>query len=159
MHMTPPTTLLRNGTLYDGAGGPPVRGDVLIRGDRIAAVGELRGESADRSIDLDGLAVAPGFINMLSWATESLIEDGRSMSDIKQGVTLEVMGEGTSMGPLNDEMKQARDTILSTADITYDIEWDDPGRISGVPRAQGRGDQCGVLRRLVHAAHSRRRLR
>ena len=117
------TTLLRNGTLYDGAGGPPVRGDVLIRGDRIAAVGDLPRESANTTIDLDGLAVAPGFINMLSWATESLIEDGRSMSDIKQGVTLEVMGEGTSMGPLNDEMKQARDTILSTADITYDIEW------------------------------------
>ena len=117
------TTLLRNGTLSDGTGSPPVRGDILIRGDRIAAIGDLRAESAARVIDLDGLAVAPGFINMLSWATESLIEDGRSMSDIKQGVTLEVMGEGTSMGPLNDEMKQARDTILSTADITYDIEW------------------------------------
>ncbi len=121
--MTTSTTLLRNGTLYDGAGGPPVRGDLLIRGDRIAAVGDLSAETAARVIDLDGLAVAPGFINMLSWATESLIEDGRSMSDIKQGVTLEVMGEGTSMGPLTDEMKQARDTILSTADITYDIEW------------------------------------
>ena len=121
--MTMTTTLLRNGTVYDGTGGPPVSGDILVRGDRIAAVGDLRPESAARVIDLDGLAVAPGFINMLSWATESLIEDGRSMSDIKQGVTLEVMGEGTSMGPLNDEMKQTRDTILSTADITYDIEW------------------------------------
>ncbi len=117
------STLLRNGTIYDGSGAPPVTADILIQGDRIAAIGDLRHESASRVIDLDGLAVAPGFINMLSWATESLIEDGRSMSDIKQGVTLEVMGEGTSMGPLNDEMKRTRDTILSTADIEYDIEW------------------------------------
>jgi len=121
--MTQPTTLLRNGTIYDGTGSPPTTADLLIRGDRIAAVGDLHAESPARIIDLDGLAVAPGFINMLSWATESLIEDGRSMSDIKQGVTLEVMGEGTSMGPLNDEMKRNRDTILSTADIQYDIEW------------------------------------
>ncbi|MDE2749067.1 MAG: D-aminoacylase [Chloroflexota bacterium] len=121
--MTQPTTLLRNGTLYDGTGRPPTTADLLIRGDRIAAIGDLRAESAANVIDLDGLAVAPGFINMLSWATESLIEDGRSMSDIKQGVTLEVMGEGTSMGPLSDEMKRNRDTILSTADIQYDIEW------------------------------------
>ena len=121
--MTPPTTLLRNGTIYDGTGAPPITGDILITGDRIAAVGDLRHQTAATVIDLDGLAVAPGFINMLSWATESLIEDGRSMSDIKQGVTLEVMGEGTSMGPLNEEMKKTRDTILSTADIIYDIEW------------------------------------
>ena len=121
--MTQPTALLRNGTIYDGTGASPVSGDILISGDRIAAIGDLRDHSAATVIDLDGLAVAPGFINMLSWATESLIEDGRSMSDIKQGVTLEVMGEGTSMGPLNDEMKKTRDTILSTADIIYDIEW------------------------------------
>ena len=117
------TTLLRNGAIYDGSGSPAFTGDILIHGDRIAAIGDLRAESAAQTIDLDGLAVAPGFINMLSWATESLIEDGRSMSDIKQGVTLEVMGEGTSMGPLNDDMKRNRDTILSTADIHYDIEW------------------------------------
>ncbi len=121
--MTQPTTLLRNGTIYDGTGAPPITADILIRADRISAIGDLRDQSASRTIDLDGLAVAPGFINMLSWATESLIEDGRSMSDIKQGVTLEVMGEGTSMGPLSDAMKQTRDTILSTADIHYDIEW------------------------------------
>ncbi len=117
------STLLRNGTIYDGRGAPPITADLLITGDRISAIGDLRAESAKNIIDLDGLAVAPGFINMLSWATESLIEDGRSMSDIKQGVTLEVMGEGTSMGPLSDEMKRSRDTILSTADIQYDIEW------------------------------------
>ncbi len=117
------STLLRNGTIYDGRGAPPITADLLITGDRISAIGDLRAESAKNIIDLDGLAVAPGFINMLSWATESLIEDGRSLSDIKQGVTLEVMGEGTSMGPLSDEMKRSRDTILSTADIQYDIEW------------------------------------
>ena len=121
--MTQPTTLLRNGTIYDGSGAPPITADIAISADRISAIGDLRDHSAAHTIDLDGLAVAPGFINMLSWATESLIEDGRSMSDIKQGVTLEVMGEGTSMGPLSDEMKKSRDTILSTADIQYDIEW------------------------------------
>lgn len=115
--------LLRNGTIYDGSGAQPLRGDLAIHGDKIAAVGSLGKASAAQTIDLDGLAVAPGFINMLSWATESLIADGRSISDIKQGVTLEVMGEGTSMGPLNDEMKRSRDTILSIADIDYDIEW------------------------------------
>lgn len=115
--------LLRNGTIYDGSGAQPLRGDLAIHGDKIAAVGGLGKASAAQVIDLDGLAVAPGFINMLSWATESLIADGRSISDIKQGVTLEVMGEGTSMGPLNDEMKRSRDTILSIADIDYDIEW------------------------------------
>ena len=121
--MTTSTTLLRNGTIYDGTGAPPITADILISGDRISAIGDLRDQTGANTIDLDGLAVAPGFINMLSWATESLIEDGRSMSDIKQGVTLEVMGEGTSMGPLSDEMKRNRDTILSTADIHYDIEW------------------------------------
>ncbi len=115
--------LLRNGTIYDGSGAQPLRGDLAIQGDKIADVGSLGRASAAQVIDLDGLAVAPGFINMLSWATESLIADGRSISDIKQGVTLEVLGEGTSMGPLNDEMKRSRDTILSIADIDYDIEW------------------------------------
>ena len=121
--MTQPTTLLRNGTIYDGTGAPPITADILIRGDRISEIGDLRDTYTARTINLDGLAVAPGFINMLSWATESLIEDGRSLSDIKQGVTLEVMGEGTSMGPLSDAMKLTRDSILSTADIHYDIEW------------------------------------
>jgi len=115
--------ILRNGTIYDGTGADPMTGDVAIQDDKIVAVGDVGDASGTQEIDLDGLAVAPGFINMLSWATESLIEDGRSMSDIKQGVTLEVMGEGTSMGPLSDEMKKKRDTILTTADIKYNIEW------------------------------------
>lgn len=115
--------ILRNGRLFDGTGDDPIVGDVAIRGDKIVAVGDVGDATAAQEMDVHGLAVAPGFINMLSWATESLIEDGRSMSDIKQGVTLEVMGEGTSMGPLSDEMKRKRDTILTTADIMYDIEW------------------------------------
>ena len=99
----------------------PVEGDIGVLGDRIAAVGDLDGRLGHREIDASGLAVAPGFINMLSWANESLIEDGRSLSDIRQGVTLEVMGEGFSMGPLNEEMKQeARER---QNDIRYDIEW------------------------------------
>ena len=97
--------ILRGGTLYDGSGNAPVRGDVAIHGDRIAVIGDLADARGREEIDVHGLAVAPGFINMLSWATESLIQDGRSQSDIRQGVTLEVMGEGHSMGPLNDEMK------------------------------------------------------
>jgi N-acyl-D-amino-acid deacylase len=115
--------ILRNGTIYDGTGAAPITGDVSIEGDKIAAIGNIGNVSGKQEFDLDGLAVAPGFINMLSWATESLIKDGRSMSDIKQGVTLEVMGEGWSMGPLSDEMKKTRDAILSTGDIDYDIEW------------------------------------
>src|SRR5262245_58826234 len=98
---------LRGGTIYDGSGASPARGDVGIAGDRIAAACRLAG-SARRGLDASGLAVAPGFINMLSWATESLIEDGRSQSDIRQGVTLEIFGEGTSMGPLTDGMRRER---------------------------------------------------
>src|SRR5438128_2701016 len=83
--------VIRNGTLYDGSGSAPFVGDVAIRGDRIAAVG--RAGRGRVEIDARGLAVAPGFINMLSWATDSLIEDGRSLGDLKQGVTLEIFGE------------------------------------------------------------------
>jgi N-acyl-D-amino-acid deacylase len=113
--------LIRGGTLYDGGGGPPVVGDVGIRGDRIARIGDLGGASGDLEIDAAGLAVAPGFVNMLSWANESLIVDGRGQSDIRQGVTLEVMGEGESMGPLNDRMKA--ENVALQGDIRYDIEW------------------------------------
>ena len=112
--------VLRNGTIYDGSGGPPVTGDVAIRNDRIAAVGNVRGR-ATRTVDATGLAIAPGFINMLSWATESLIADGRGMADVKQGVTLEVFGEGWSMGPLNDAMKA--EMKKRQGDIRYDIDW------------------------------------
>jgi N-acyl-D-amino-acid deacylase len=113
--------VIRNGTIYDGRGGLPFAGDVAVRRDRIAAVGSLGRTRGQREIDASGLAVAPGFINVLSWATESLIEDGRSQSNIRQGVTLEVLGEGWSMGPLNEEMKAER--LSRQSHIRYDIEW------------------------------------
>ncbi|NNF38036.1 MAG: D-aminoacylase, partial [Gemmatimonadetes bacterium] len=97
--------LIRGGTVYDGAGSPGEVADVGIRADTVTAVGDLQGSTAESVIDATGLAVAPGFINMLSWATQSLIVDGRSQGDIRQGVTLEVFGEGASMGPMNDSMK------------------------------------------------------
>ncbi len=113
--------ILRNGTVYDGSGNAPVTADVAIRGDRIAAVGNLGEARARTEIDIAGLAVAPGFINMLSWATESLIHDGRSMSDIKQGVTLEVFGEGWSMGPLSEAMKKEQRERMG--EQSYEIAW------------------------------------
>lgn len=113
--------IIRNGTVYDGSGALPVVMDIALSGDSIAAIGKLDGMTARTIIDAKGLAVAPGFINMLSWANETLIEDGRSQSDIRQGVTLEVMGEGSSEGPLNAAMKKAR--IKTQSDIKYDIPW------------------------------------
>jgi N-acyl-D-amino-acid deacylase len=113
--------VIRGGTIYDGSGEAPLVGDVAISGDTIAYVGPEAGGQGRIEIDASGLAVTPGFINMLSWATESLIEDGRAQSDIRQGVTLEVFGEGWSMGPLNDEMKV--ELKERQGDIKYDIEW------------------------------------
>jgi N-acyl-D-amino-acid deacylase len=113
--------VVRNGTIYDGRGGAPFSGDVAIAGDSIAAVGLLADGRGRREIDAGGLAVAPGFINMLSWANESLIADGRSQGDIRQGVTLEVLGEGWSMGPLNEAM--AKEMVERQGDIRYDVEW------------------------------------
>ena len=113
--------ILRGGTIHDGSGGTPFVGDVAILDDNIVAVGDIGRASAPLEIDVAGLAVAPGFINMLSWATESLIEDGRGLSDIVQGVTLEVFGEGESMGPLNDAMKKTM--VEQQGDIRFDIEW------------------------------------
>src|SRR6185369_17120207 len=95
--------------------------DLAIKGDRLAAIGDLEKARGRREINAQGLAVAPGFINMLSWATESLIEDGRSQSDIRQGVTLEIFGEGESMGPLNASMK--KDLLEAQADLKYAIQW------------------------------------
>src|SRR5436190_1795943 len=88
--------IVRGGTIYDGGGGPPRVADVGVRGDRVAALGDLAAARGAREVDAHGLAVAPGFVNMLSWATESLLVDGRGMSDLEQGVTLEVFGEGIS---------------------------------------------------------------
>jgi N-acyl-D-amino-acid deacylase len=113
--------VIRNGTIYDGSGSPGVIGDVAIKGDTIAAVGDLGKAAGKTEIDAEGLAVAPGFINMMCWANESLIEDGRSQSDIRQGVTLEILGEGGSMGPLNEAMKEQM--VRHQSDIKYDVEW------------------------------------
>ena len=113
--------ILRSGMIYDGSGEKPYIGDVAFDGDRIAAVGDIGEATAPIEIDVKGRAVAPGFVNMMSWANESLIEDGRSQSDIRQGVTLEIMGEGESMGPLNDAMKA--EMISLQSDIRFEIEW------------------------------------
>lgn len=113
--------LLRNGLIFDGSGGAPVRGDVAIRGEKIVAIGDLQDAKAGEEIDLAGLAVAPGFINVLSWSTQSLLADPRSQSEVRQGVTLQVFGEGWSMGPLNDAMK--RDMLETQGDIKFDIAW------------------------------------
>ncbi len=112
--------VLRNGMIYDGSGKSPFKGDVAIHGEKVAAVGDVKAKGKTE-LDVSGLAVAPGFINMLSWATESLIADGTSLGDIRQGVTLEVFGEGWSMGPLNDAMKKEQKEQQS--DIQYDINW------------------------------------
>lgn len=113
--------IIGGGTVYDGLGGEPTIADVGLRGDTIAKIGDLSAAKGRREVDAAGLAVAPGFINMLSWATESLLADGRSQSDIRQGVTLEVFGEGWSMGPLSDPMKV--DMKKSQGDIKFDVAW------------------------------------
>jgi N-acyl-D-amino-acid deacylase len=113
--------LVKGGTIYNGTGTAPFKADVGIKGDRIVAIGRLNAADAVTVIDANGLAVAPGFINMLSWSTESLIADPRSQSEIRQGVTTQIMGEGDSMGPLSDVMKQRRKA--DQGDLKYDIEW------------------------------------
>src|SRR6266508_3989467 len=113
--------IIRGGTVYDGTGAAPRQTDVAIRGDRVAGVGDFKSAKARTVIDARGLAVAPGFINMLSGSNESLIQDGRSQSEILQGVTTEIMGEGESMGPLNDRMKER--IVREQTDIKFEIKW------------------------------------
>ena len=125
----PHDLVIRGGTIYDGLGGEPLVGDLAIDGDRIVRLGEPGSVRGRVEIDASGLAVAPGFINMLSWATTSLIEDGRGMSDLLQGVTLEVFGEGWSMGPLSDSMK--RRLVDRQDDIRYDVAWTTLGEYLG----------------------------
>ena len=127
-------------------------GDVGIRGDRIAAIGDLSGASAAQRIDARGMAVAPGFINMLSWSTESLIEDGLSQSDIRQGVTLEVMGEGWSMGPINEAMRA--EMIRQQSYIRFDPTWTTLGRVSRSPGRARHFHQRRELCRRDDRAHS-----
>ena len=114
-------SVVKGGILYDGTGTPGRRVDVGIRGDRIAAVGDLSAATTTAVVDAAGLAVAPGFINMLSWSTESLIADGRSQGEIRQGVTTQIFGEGSSMGPLNADMK--RRAVEQMGDVKYEITW------------------------------------
>ncbi|KAK6033536.1 amidohydrolase family protein [Ostertagia ostertagi] len=114
-------TIIRNGLIYDGNGGEPYKADIGINADTIAFIGNLQPAKAKNETDAHGMAVAPGFINMLSWANETLIEDGHSQSDIRQGITLEVFGEGESMGPLNNRMKDQLQK--GQGDIKYKVSW------------------------------------
>ncbi len=132
--------LIANGTIYDGSGGPPFLGDVGIVGDRIAYIGPHADGKAARVIEAHGQAVVPGFINMLSGADVALLADGRGLSDLKQGVTLEVMGEGESMGPLNEKMKQLLEQ--HERDIKYQVDWTTLGEF--LEKLQARGISLNV---------------
>src|SRR5213593_3414354 len=132
--------IIRNGTVYDGTGAEPAQADVAIRSDRIAGVGDFKSAKAKTVIDAKGLAVGPGFINMLSWSTESLIEDGRSRSEIRQGVTAEIMGEGESMGPVNDRVREHM--LREQSDIKYDIKWNTLGEY--LRYLETRGVSCNL---------------
>ncbi len=132
--------IIRGGTVYDGSGKPGTISDVGINADTIAFTGDLSDASAKKEIGAKGMAVAPGFINMLSWANESLIEDGLSQGDIRQGITLEVMGEGWSMGPLNEQLKKQQRE--SQTDIKYKIEWNTLGEYLNY--LEKKGVSCNV---------------
>lgn len=133
-------TIIRNGTIYDGNGGEPYKADIAINADTIAFIGDLKNATAKNEMDANDKAVSPGFINMLSWATESLIQDGRSQSDIRQGVTLEVMGEGSSMGPLNATMKKQMQE--GQGDIKYQVDWNTLGEYLNY--LEKKGISCNV---------------
>jgi len=132
--------ILRNGTIFDGSGSSSYAGDIAINADTIAAMGDLKSARGQVDLDVDGLAVAPGFINMLSWAQESLIEDGLSQSNIRQGVTLEVMGEGWSEGPLTPAMK--KENTEQQGDIKYDITWSTLGEF--LEYLEDKGVSCNI---------------
>src|SRR5256884_1388645 len=132
--------VIKTGTVYDGTGSEGRKADVAIRGDRIVGVGDFQNSSATNVIDAHNLAVAPGFINMLSWSTESLIQDGRSQSEIRQGVTTEIMGEGESMGPVNDRVRQYM--LKQQTDIKYDIPWNT--LVEYLQYLQKRGVSCNI---------------
>jgi N-acyl-D-amino-acid deacylase len=132
--------IIKGGMVYDGTGAEPQQVDVAIRGDRIAGVGDFKNAKAKTIIDATGLAVAPGFINMLSWSNESLIQDGRSQSEIRQGVTTEIMGEGESMGPVNDRVREHM--LREQSDIKYDIKWNTLAEY--LRYLESRGVSCNV---------------
>jgi N-acyl-D-amino-acid deacylase len=133
--LPPLDTLIRGGEVCDGLGGEPQPGDLGIAGDRIAAVGDLSRYRATRVIDARGLVVAPGFINCLSWATESLFADPLGESDVRQGVTLEIFGEGASMGPLNAAMK--RELRARRRASGFDVDWTTLGEYLQTLQARG----------------------
>jgi N-acyl-D-amino-acid deacylase len=132
--------IIKGGTVYDGTGAEPRQADVAIRGDRIAGIGDFKSARAKRVIDAKGLAVAPGFINMLSWSVASLIQDGRSQSEIRQGVTTEIMGEGFSMGPVNDRVREAM--LRMQTDVKFEIKWTTLGEY--LRYLETRGVSCNV---------------
>ncbi|HXX41358.1 MAG TPA: D-aminoacylase [Chthoniobacterales bacterium] len=132
--------LIRNGAVYDGTGAEAQYVDLAIKGDRIAGLGDFKNAKAKTIVDAKGLAVAPGFINMLSWSTDSLIQDGRSQSEIRQGVTTEIMGEGESMGPVNDPVREHM--LREQKDIKYDITWKTLAEY--LKYLEGHGISCNV---------------
>src|SRR5881392_3394636 len=132
--------IIKGGTLYEGTGAEPRHVDLAIRGDRIVGLGDFKSVKAKTVIDANGLAVAPGFINMLSWSNESLIQDGRSQSEIRQGVTTEIMGEGESMGPVNDRVREHM--LREQSDIKYDIKWNTLAEY--LKYLENRGISCNV---------------
>jgi N-acyl-D-amino-acid deacylase len=132
--------IIRHGIIYDGSGGNPYRGDIAINGDSILAIGNLKDYDGKTETDAGGKAVAPGFINMLSQADVSLLQDGRSQSDIRQGVTLEVMGEGESMGPLNARLKEQM--VRGQKDIKYAVSWNTLGEY--LDHLEKKGVSCNV---------------
>src|SRR2546429_1340808 len=132
--------IIKGGTLYEGTGAEPRHVDLAIRGDRIVGLGDFKSVKAKTVIDANGLAVAPGFINMLSWSNESLIQDGRSQSEIRQGVTTEIMGEGESMGPVNDRVREHM--LREQSDIKYDIKWNTLAEY--LRYLENRGISCNV---------------
>ena len=117
--------VIRNGQIYDGLGGEARRADLAVLGGKIVAVGQLEPFTAKQTVDAKGMAVAPGFINMLSWATMTILKDPRALSDVKQGVTLEIFGEGASMGPLNAKMQKSMQRSLRErlGDPKYVLPW------------------------------------
>lgn len=131
--------VLRHGTIYDGSGGAPFVGDIALKGDRIAAVGDVGADRGKIEVEIRGLAVAPGFINMLS-NNVALLHDGRSQSNLRQGVTLEVLGEGTSMGPMTEAMKIEAKALQG--DITFDYSWTTLGEF--LVQLERRGVSCNV---------------
>src|SRR5256884_6905992 len=132
--------VIKGGTVYDGTSGEGHVTDVAIRGGRVGCIGRFKSVKAKTVIDANGLAVAPGFINMLSWSNESLIQDGRSQSEIRQGVTTEVMGEGESMGPVNDRVREHM--LREQADIKYEIKWNTLAEY--LRHLETRGVSCNV---------------